>query len=73
MKVDEVKLVNESTQGRATNEALASAQAGLTLALTESEARLAAQIAQSEARLIRLTITVGAFVIAAITIIDKVL
>lgn len=55
-------MVNEPTQGHATNEALAGV-----------EARLAALIAQAEARMMRWTITVGAFVIAAITIIDKVL
>lgn len=55
-------MVNEATQGHATNEALAGV-----------EARLAALIAQAEARMMRWTITVGAFVIAAITIIDKVL
>ena len=55
-------MVTEATQGHATNEALA----GI-------ESRLAALIAQSEARQMRWTMTVGAFVIAAITIIDKVL
>lgn len=55
-------MVTESTQGHATNEALSGV-----------EARLAALIAQAEARQMRWTITVGAFVIAAITIIDKVL
>jgi len=55
-------MVTESTQGHATNEALAGV-----------ESRLAALIAQSEARQMRWMMTVGAFVIAAITIIDKVL
>jgi hypothetical protein len=55
-------MVNEATHGHATNEALAGV-----------EARLAALIAQSEARQMRWSITIGAFVIAAITIIDKVL
>lgn len=55
-------MVNEATQGHATNEALAGV-----------EARLSSSLAQSEARMMRWTITVGAFVIAAITIIDKVL
>ncbi len=55
-------MVTEATQGHATNEALAGV-----------ESRLAALIAQSEARQMRWTMTVGAFVIAAITIIDKVL
>lgn len=59
-------MVNEATQGHATNEALAGAE-------TRLKDHLAATIAQSEARLMRWTITVGAFVIAAITIIDKVL
>ncbi len=55
-------MVTEATQGHATNEAL-----------TGVEARLAALIAQSETRQMRWTMTIGAFVIAAITIIDKVL
>ena len=55
-------MVNEATQGHATNEALA-----------RTESRIAALIAQSEARQMRWTMTIGAFVIAAITIIDKVL
>ena len=55
-------MVNEAAQGHATNEALAGV-----------ESRLAALIAQSEARQMRWTMTTGAFVIAAITIIDKVL
>ena len=55
-------MVTESTQGHATNEALSGV-----------ESRLAALIAQSEARQMRWMMTVGAFVIAAITIIDKVL
>ncbi len=59
-------MVNEATQGHATNEALAGAEARL-------KDHLAATIAQSEARLMRWTITVGAFVIAAITIMYKVL
>ena len=55
-------MVTEATQGHATNEALAGV-----------ESRLAGLIAQSEARQMRWTMTVGAFVIAAIAIIDKVL
>ena len=55
-------MVTEATQGHATNEAL-----------TGVEARLASLIAQSETRQMRWTMTIGAFVIAAITIIDKVL
>ena len=55
-------MVTEATQGHATNEALA-----------RTESRIAALIAQSEARQMRWTMTIGAFVIAAITIIDKVL
>ena len=55
-------MVTEATQGHATNEALAGV-----------ESRLATLIAQSEARQMRWMMTVGAFVIAAITIIDKVL
>ena len=55
-------MVTEATHGHATNEAFAGV-----------ESRLAALIAQSEARQMRWTMTVGAFVIAAITIIDKVL
>ena len=55
-------MVSESTQGHATNEALAGV-----------EARLKERIAESEARMMRWTLTVGAFVIAVVSIIDKVL
>lgn len=59
-------LVNDATQRHATNEALAGAEARL-------KDHMATTIDQSEARMMRWTIIVGAFVIAATTIIDKVL
>ena len=66
-------MVNEATEGHATNEALAGVEARLGVRIDQVETRIAAQIVQAEARLMRWTITVGAFVIAAVTIIDKVL
>ena len=59
-------MVTESTQGHATNEALAGVE-------TRLKDHIEALIARSEARQMRWTMTIGAFVIAAITIIDKVL
>ena len=59
-------MVNEATQGHATNEALAGTESRL-------KDHFAALLSQSEARQMRWTMTIGAFVIAAITIIDKVL
>ena len=59
-------MVTEATEGHATNEAVAASEARV-------KEHMAALIAQSEARQMRWTITVGAFVIAVITIIDKVL
>ena len=55
-------MVTEATEGHATNEALGAL-----------ESRISVLIAQSEARQMRWNLTIGAFVIAAITIIDKVL
>ena len=59
-------MVTEATEGHATNEALTGVE-------TRLKDHFAALIAQSEARQMRWTMTTGAFVIAAITIIDKVL
>ncbi len=55
-------MVTEATQDHATNEAIKA-----------TEARLAMLIAESEVRQMRWTMTMSALVIAAVTIIDKVL
>ena len=57
----------------ATNATLAESEARLSDLIAQSEARLGALIAQSEARMMRWTMAVGAFAIAAVTIIEKVL
>ncbi len=59
-------MVTEATDGRATDKGLAETE-------TRLKDHLDARIAQAEARMMRWTLTVGAFVIAAITIIDQVL
>ena len=59
-------MVTEATLGHATNEALAGVE-------TRLKDHIEALIVRSEARQMRWMMTVGAFVIAAITIIDKVL
>ena len=56
-----------------TNDALAASEARLSSKITLFEERLAARRAQSEARLKRCTLVVGVIVIAAVTIINKVL
>ncbi len=59
-------MVTEATDGRATNDELVAVE-------TRLKAHFTALIAQSEARQMRWTMTMSALVIAAVTIIDKVL
>lgn len=59
-------MVTEATQDHATNEALVAVE-------TRLKDHFTALIAQSEARQMRWTMTMSALVIAAVTIIDKVL
>ena len=70
-------MVTEATDGRATDKGLAESEARIKdhtdARIGQFEARLGALIAQSEARQMRWTMAIGGFVIAAVTIIDKVL